>query len=434
MFKWILRTALVALLVGNSAFLLVQIGERRGWFVLGVVDRETQRFRQVLDVVRRVYVDPAAATPEKLTDSALAEMVHSLDPHSEYLNRRDYGKVKSDLKSEFGGIGVQIELRDDKVVVIAPIAGTPGDRAGILRGDRILKVDGQELVAPVLRSAVDRLRGAPGTKVRLALERPAVAKPVELELVRELIKVETIRAVTMVAPDIGYIQLTQFTERTAGEFRAALARLEAAGLRALVIDLRNNPGGLLDAAVDVLSPFFRAGELAVYTQGRDAASRRELKAAGGDRERRYPIAVLVNSGSASAAEIVTGALHDTHRAVVIGERTFGKGSVQTLVPLAGGEALRLTTAKYYTPGGQVIHGHGIAPDVELPISAEDDRKIGIQRLRADLTDRTAFKERFDFDPIPDRQLEAAIDVLHGVLAFAPPAPRAPAQLASQSQP
>lgn len=434
MFKWILRIALVVLLVGNTAFLVVQIGERRGWLRLGVIDRETQRFRQVVDVVRKVYVDPAAATPEKLTDSALVEMVRALDPHSEFLSRRDYVKVQSDLKSEFGGIGVQIELRDDKVVVIAPIAGTPGDRAGILRGDRIVKVDNQVLAAPVLRSAVDRLRGAPGTKVRLALERPAVAKLVELELVRELIKVETIRAVSMVAPDIGYIQLTQFTERTAGEFRGSLARLEAAGLRALVIDLRNNPGGLLGAAVEVLDPFFRKGELAVYTQGRDASSRRELKASGSDRERHYPIAVLVNSGSASAAEIVTGALHDTHRAVVIGERTFGKGSVQTLLPLAGGEALRLTTAKYYTPGGQVIHGHGIAPDVDLPISAEDDRKLGIQRLRNDLTEATAFKERFDFEPIADRQLEAAIDVLHGVLAFAAMSPSAPAQLASHSQP
>ena len=418
MFKWILRTALVVLLVGNSAFLVVQVGERHGWFALSAADRETQRFGHVVDVVQHYYVDPAAATPEKLTDSALAEMVRSLDPHSEFLNRRDYAKVQSDLKSEFGGIGVQIELREEKVVVVAPIAGTPGDRAGILRGDRILKVDGSDLAPPVLHNAIDRLRGAPGTKVSLALERASVAHPLELELVRELIKVETIRSVSMVAPDIGYIQITQFTERTAEEFRAALARLEGSGLRALVIDLRNNPGGLLGAAVEVLSPFFRDGELAVYTQGRDAASRRELHASGTDHERHYPIAVLVNSGSASAAEIVTGALHDTHRAVVIGERTFGKGSVQTLLPLAAGEALRLTTAKYYTPGGQVIHGHGIAPDVELPISAEDDRKLGIQRLRDDLTDRAAFKARFDFEPIPDRQLEAAIDVLHGVLVFA----------------
>ena len=434
MFKRILRIALVVLLLGNAAFLVVQVGEHRGWFGFGSAERQTQRFRQVLEVVQQLYVDPAAATPEKLTDSALTEMVHALDPHSEFLTRRDYTKVQSDLKSEFGGIGVQIELLEDKVVVVAPIAGTPGDRAGILRGDRIVKVDGRALEAPLLRNAIDRLRGAPGTNVGLALERSSLAHPVELELVRELIKVDTIRAVSMVAPDIGYIQITQFTERTAAEFKESLARLEGSGLRSLVIDLRNNPGGLLSAAVEVLSPFFRDGELAVYTQGRDAGSRRDLKAKGSGRERRYPIAVLVNSGSASAAEIVTGALHDTHRAVVIGERTFGKGSVQTLLPLADGEALRLTTAKYYTPGGQVIHGHGIAPDVELAISAEDDRKLGIQRLRGDLTDRAAFKERFDFEPIADRQLEAAIDVLHGVLVFAPSPTLSPAQLASHTLP
>jgi len=434
MFKRILRIALVVLLAGNAAFLVVHLGERRGWFVLDGADRQSRRFRQTLEVVRRLYVDPAAATPEKLTDSALAEMVHALDPHSEYLNRREYAKVQDDLKSEFGGIGVQIELRDDQVVVIAPIAGTPGDRAGILRGDRITRVDGRDLEAPVLRSAVDRLRGAPGSKVALTLTRAGAAQPLELELVREIIKVETIRTASLVAPDIGYIQITQFTERTAEEFKEALLRLEGQGIRALVLDLRNNPGGLLGAAVDVLSPFFREGELAVYTQGRDAGSRRELHARGTDHLRQYPIAVLVNSGSASAAEIVTGALHDTHRAVVVGERTFGKGSVQTLIPLGAGEALRLTTAKYYTPGGQVIHGHGIAPDVELPMSAEDDRKLGIQRLRSDLAAPAAFKDRFDFAPIADRQLEAAIDVLHGVLALVAEVPAVQPELASLPRP
>lgn len=436
MFKRILQAILVTLLVANTAMFTMLLGERWGWWPQDETAAQLERFRRVLDAVGTRYVDPAAATPEKLTTSAISEMVRRLDTHSEFLDGKEYAKVQSDLKSEFGGIGVQIELRDDRVVVIAPIAGTPGDRAGVLRGDRIVKVDGRELEAPVLRNAVDRLRGKPGTKVRIGLERLAggAVRELELELEREVIKIETIRAVSTPAPGIGYIQLTQFTERTAGEFRAALTQLEGRGIRALVLDLRNNPGGLLGAAVDVLSPFFRDGELAVYTQGRDAASRRELKAGGGDRERPYPIAVLVNSGSASAAEIVTGALHDTHRAVVIGERTFGKGSVQTLLPLGGGAALRLTTAKYYTPGGQVIHGHGIAPDVELPISAEDDRKLGIQRLRADLTDRTAFKERFDFEPIPDRQLEAAIDVLHGVLAFPLPASRAPEPLTSQPRP
>ncbi len=417
MFKRILQTATAVLLLGNTVLLVLLLGERHGWFPRSEAARQAERFRQVLAVVGARYYDPAAAAPAKLTGDALQTMVRDLDPHSEYLDRRSYTKVQDDLRSEFGGIGVQIELRDEKVVVIAPIAGTPGERAGILRGDRIVAVDGRPLEAPVLRNAVDRMRGQPGTSVRVGLERGDEARPVEVEIVREIIKVETIRGVSMVAPGIGYIQLTQFTERTGEEFREALGSLESQGLEALVLDLRNNPGGLLGAAVAVLDPFFRAGELAVYTEGREPGSRSELHAAGGARQRDYPIAVIVNSGSASAAEIVTGALHDTRRAVVVGERTFGKGSVQTLLPLPGGDALRLTTARYFTPGGQVIHGNGIAPDVDLPVSADDDRKLGIQRLREDLGDAAEFKARFGFEPIPDRQLEAAVDVLRGLLVF-----------------
>jgi carboxyl-terminal processing protease len=419
MFKRILHVGLVVLLIGNTALLALLYGERYGWLAGRDSAAQARRFRQVVDAVTARYVDPTAATPEKLTTSALDEMVRRLDPHSEFLEAKEYANVQGDLRSEFGGIGVQIELRDEKVVVIAPIAGTPGERAGILRGDRIAKVDGQELTSPVMRNAVERLRGKPGTKVQVGLERRenGTTRELAFEIVREIIKVDTIRATSMAAPGIGYIQLTQFTERTAEEFKAALATLEGKGMEALVVDLRNNPGGLLTSAVDVLAPFFRDGELAVYTQGREASSRSELHTHGADKARHYPIAVLVNSGSASAAEIVTGALHDTHRAVVLGERTFGKGSVQTLIPLDGGEALRLTTARYFTPGGQVIHGKGIEPDLSLPVSAEDDRKLGIQRLRDDFTTPEEFKARFEFEPIADRQLEAALDVLRGVLVY-----------------
>ena len=419
MLKRILQTAMFALLLCNAALFVQLAGEHWGWFESKDTAAQVRRFRRAIEVVGDRYVDPTVSTPEKLTTGAIAEMVRRLDPHSEFLDRKEYARVQSDLKSEFGGIGVQIELRDDNVVVIAPIAGTPGDRAGILRGDRIVKVDGMRLEPPVMRSAVDRLRGKPGTVVRVGLERATATgvRELELELAREIIKVETIRSASMAAPGIGYIQITQFTERTGDEFLAALIRLEGQGLRALVIDLRNNPGGLLVSAVDMLSPFFNDGELAVYTQGRDAASRSELRTSGVDKPRGYPIAVLVNSGSASAAEIVTGALRDTHRAVVIGERTFGKGSVQSLLQLGDGEAIRLTTARYFTPGGRVIHGKGIEPDVPLAVSAEDDRKLGIQRLRDDVGSAVEFKARFDFEPIPDRQLAAALDVLRGLLAM-----------------
>lgn len=424
MFKRILHVGLVALLFANTALLALLWGQRLGWLTNREGEAQLRRFREAVGTVSASYYDPAAATPDKLTTSALEEMVHRLDPHSEYLDAKDYRALQRDLRSEFGGIGVQIELRNEQVTVIAPIAGTPGERAGILRGDRIVKVDGQELASPVVRCAVERLRGKPGTTVRVGLLRGGAEHPreLELELTREIIKVDTIRATSMVAPGIGYIQITQFTERTGTEFREALGRLEGRGMTALVLDLRNNPGGLLTSAVDVLTPFFRDGELAVYTQGRNTGDRTELRTHGPDTPRAYPIAVLVNSGSASAAEIVTGALRDTHRAVVIGERTFGKGSVQTILPLSDGAALRLTTARYFTPGGRVIHGKGIEPDVSLPVSAEDDRKLGIQRLRDDITSPEEFKARFEFEPIADRQLEAALDVIHGLLAFGGGAP------------
>jgi carboxyl-terminal processing protease len=415
MFKRIIQVGLVVVLCANTVLLVMIVGDRLNWWSTPGTAAQARRFQYALDMVVARHYDAAAADPEKLTTEALGSMVRALDPHSEFLDNKEYDKVQADLRSEFGGIGVQIELKDDKVVVIAPIAGTPGDQAGILRGDRIAKVDGVALVSPVLRSAVDRLRGKPGTKVRVGLVRQN--REFEVELVREIIKVETIRSASFLTPGIGYIQITQFTERTGADFRQALEKLEGQAMRALVLDLRNNPGGLLSAAVEVLDPFFREGELAVYTQGRTAASRSELHAHGASKSRGYPIAVLVNSGSASAAEIVTGALHDTRRAVVVGERTFGKGSVQTLLQLPAGEALRLTTARYFTPGGQVIHGHGIEPDVVLPVSAEDDRKLGLQRLRDDLTSPEEFKQRFDFEPIADRQQQAALDVLRGLLAF-----------------
>jgi carboxyl-terminal processing protease len=196
-----------------------------------------------------------------------------------------------------------------------------------------------------------------------------------------------------------------------------------------VLDLRNNPGGLLNVAVEVAQPFFNHGELVVYTQGRTAESRQDYTAQGDATRRDYPIAVLVNSGSASASEVVTGALRDTERAVVIGERTFGKGSVQTILPLRNGDALRLTTARYYTPGGKVIHEVGISPDIELPVSVEDEGKLIVQRLRRDYEDAAEFNERFGFDPIEDKQLLAATDMLRGVLAMSPVRPSAVASAA-----
>ena len=340
----------------------------------------------------------------------------ALDPHSEYLDAADYKELQEDISAEFGGIGVQVELnKAGRVVVIAPVAGTPGDRAGIRRGDEIVSIDGADLIKPAMQDIVTRLRGKPGSKVRLGLHRPSDSKDLALTLTRESIHVESVRDAHVLPDGIGYLQLTQFADHTADEFMKALKQLQAQGMRALIIDERNNPGGLLDTVVDVAGPFFKNGELIVYTQGRNPKDRDEYRADNPAPPLTLPVAVIINAGSASAAEILAGALKDTHRAVIVGERSFGKGSVQSIFKLGNSDGLRLTIARYYTPGGEVIHGHGIAPDVEMVATPEEDRSLALQRDRSDITDPAAFKERFGIELVPDRQLAAAVDVLHATL-------------------
>ncbi|HZL47213.1 MAG TPA: S41 family peptidase [Opitutaceae bacterium] len=381
-------------------------------------DRELSRnvadFRTVLDLVRTNYVDGKEADSDRLTHAALDGMIHSLDPHSEFMRTDAYRELREEMDGRFGGIGIQVELRGGKIVVVAPVADTPGDRAGIRRADEIVKVDGQSTEKLGMDKVVSRLRGQPGTKVAVTLFRPSTKATLDLTLTREIIRVESVRDVRMVGDSIGYIQLTQFSDRTGAEFKRALQQLQSQGAKALILDLRNNPGGLLDAAVAVAEPFFKPGELIVYTQGRSAGSREELRAGPSAGGVEMPIAVLVNSGTASAAEIVAGALKDTGRAVVVGETTFGKGSVQTLFRLRDGEALRLTTAHYYTPSGVIIHEKGIEPQVKVTVSPEDEANVRLQRLRQDLAEPKEFAARFGFEPVEDRPLQAAIDVLKGV--------------------
>jgi carboxyl-terminal processing protease len=375
--------------------------------------RDTAYYRKVLDLVAQNYVYAKDADYDRLTRAALDGMLKSLDPHSEFLGADAYRELREEMDGKFGGIGIQVEQRDNKVIVIAPIADTPGERAGIQRGDQIVKVDGQTIEKLGMDRVVDHLRGRPGTKVSVSIFRPSKKVTIDLTITREVIRVESVRDAHMLGDGIGYIQLVQFTERSGAEFKKALKQLQAEGAKALVLDLRNNPGGLLDAAVDVAEPFFQPGELIVYTQGRTADSRQELRAGSTAGALRLPVAVLVNAGTASAAEVVTGALKDTARAVVVGERTFGKGLVQTVFQLQNGEALRLTTALYYTPGGVSIQEKGIEPQIPVPVSLEDEEKLRLQRLRRDLTDPKEFAARFGFEPIADQPLETAVDVLKG---------------------
>lgn len=386
-----------------------------GWFGNRELDKSTSYVREVLELVNDNYVDDKKSGYDKLTTSALHGMVENLDPHSEFLEARDYREVDEEMKGKFGGIGVSVEMRKGRVVVIAPIAGTPGDRAGILRGDEIVQVDGKGVEkGSTMDTVVDRLRGAPKTKVTVGIYRPSTDKTLSFSLVREVIKVDSVRDVRVISDGVGYLQITEFSEHTGEEFLKALNQLLKMGATSLVLDLRNNPGGLLDAAVEVSEPFFRKNELIVYTQGRKPSDRDEYRAGAGGQPLALPMAVLINAGSASAAEIVAGALKDTGRAVIVGERSYGKGSVQSIFKLKNGEGLRLTTARYYTPSGVSIHEKGIDPQVEVVMTPEEDGRLRVQRSRSDVSNPADFKERFGFAPIQDRQLQAALDVLKGV--------------------
>jgi carboxyl-terminal processing protease len=382
------------------------------------LSRSAGYVKDVMRLVNENYVDDRAATYEKLARTALHGMIETLDPHSEFLEKKDNEEFEEDLTGEFGGVGIQVETRQNRIVVIAPLAGTPSERAGIQRGDEIVSIDGKAVESTGnIDGIVSRLRGKPKTKVLVGLFRPSTQETLNLTLLREIIKIESVRAVHVLPDGIGYVQLTEFSDHTAEQFRRALENMLKQGISSLIIDLRNNPGGLLDAAVEVVEPFFRKKELIVYTKGRKPSDREEFRSESDGVPISLPIAVLINAGSASAAEIVTGALKDTGRAIVVGERSFGKGSVQSVFKLERGEGLRLTTARYYTPGGATIHERGIAPHVEVVMTPEEDNKLARQRARPDITDPVAFKERFGFEPVVDRQLDTAVAMLKGVRLF-----------------
>ena len=389
------------------------------------LEKSSGYVREVLKLVNENYVKVDDAEYSRLTRAALRGILGALDPHSEYMDAKGYKALSEEISSEFGGIGVQLELREGKIVVIAPIAGTPGARAGIRRGDQILRIEDGKLEKPSLDGVVSHLRGKPGTKVTLTFYRPEALKEFTVTLVREKIKVDSVRSVHLMPDGIGYVQLTQFSERTGEEFINALNKLNDEGMRALVIDLRDNPGGLLDAAVEVAEPFFKKGELIVYTQGRRPEDRDEYRAQAPEDPLTIPLVVLINSGTASAAEIVSGALKDTHRAVIVGERSFGKGSVQTIIDLRNGDGMRLTTARYYTPSGVTIHERGVTPDVEVVMTAAEDQNVRLQHSRDDVADPAAFKEEFDVEAVPDRQLAAAQAVLKAALLLENDRPSAP---------
>jgi len=384
-------------------------------------------FTSVLDRVRKEYVDGEKLSYQDLIHGALKGMLSTLDPHSEFMEPVKYDDLKKDTQGEFGGVGIVVSMKDNYLTVVAPMEDTPGFKAGILTGDRIVKIDGKSTEKLSLNETVKRLRGVPDTEVNLTTFRPSSGQFKDYTLVRAKIKVDTVKDINgkrefpLSEDKVGYVRLVQFGEATAADLEDGLRKLEAKGAESLILDLRDNPGGLLDQAVQVCEKFLPADQLVVSTEGRDAKTKSMYHAKRRGRYASLPIVVLVNNGSASASEIVSGCLQDCTalrvcKAIVVGEQTFGKGSVQSILPLQNGSALRLTTAKYYTPSHKVIHEKGITPDIIVPMSDEEMRDILLKRTPGGI-ESLPEKDQERVKNARDPQMERAMDVLKGISLY-----------------
>ena len=392
------------------------------------------------DVFERVKADYVEKPDDsKMIEGAINGMITSLDPHSRYMNDKAWRDMQVTTRGEFGGLGLEVTMEDGVLKVVSPMDETPAARAGILSGDLIVAIDDDQVQGLTLEQAVTKMRGADGTEIRLKIVRKGADKPLDITLKREVIHVKAVRFNTK-AGDIGYIRITSFTEQTTDELRKAIAgiakQVPADKLAGYVVDLRNNPGGLLDQAVSVTSAFLARGEV-VSTRGRQPEETQRFTARGGDLTKGKKLVVLINGGSASAAEIVAGALHDHKRATLIGTRSFGKGSVQTIIPLGNDKgALALTTARYYTPSGVSIQAKGVVPDIEILQDVPDALKGSADikgeasmrgHLSADGTEQMGSQSYVPPDEKDDKALTAAFDLLRGVTVHAnAPAPKAAA--------
>lgn len=390
------------------------------------VYEEIRLMMRVMERVRQDYVDGEKVTYSDLIQAAMKGMLSTLDPHSEFMDARKYTDLKNDTEGAFGGVGIVVGMRDNTLTVVAPMEDSPAYEAGILAGDRIVKIEGRSTEKITLPEAVRKLRGEPGSKVKITVERRTGDQPGEEKehtLTRAIIKVDTVKDLNgrsefpLNDDKIGYVRITQFGEHTTEELRKALDKMDDAGMEGLVIDLRNNPGGLLDQAVKVCDIFLPDDQLIVSTEGRNGRAKgEEYKATGKDEYPDLKIAVLVNKWSASASEIVSGCLQDVKRAYVIGETTFGKGSVQSIMPLSDGTALRLTTAKYYTPSHKVIHEKGITPDSIVSMSAEEEEALFLKRVVGGFESLDE-DQKARVEAVRDVQLDRAMDYLKGQIIY-----------------
>ena len=341
-------------------------------FALSQIDRKDvddlyskiELFSYALTTIQSEYVEKQDA--KNLIYGSLRGMLASLDPHSQFLDPEEYTELKTETQGKFGGLGIEISIRDGLLTVITPIEGTPAWKAGIKAGDRIVKIEDQLTKDLTLGDAVKKLRGKPGSEVNITVLREDEFKLHEFKIVREIITIEDVKDATLLDEKTGYIRLVEFREDSAKEFHEGLAKLKEQGADSLILDLRNNPGGLLNVAIKITEEFLPKGEIIVSTKGRRPSQDVVTKSANTNPDFfDWPMVILINEGSASGSEILAGALKDNKRAVIVGNKSFGKGSVQSVIPLPDGSGLRLTTSKYFTPSGVSIHGKGIIPDVEV---------------------------------------------------------------------
>jgi carboxyl-terminal processing protease len=386
---------------------------------------DIELFTDVLAIIHRGYVEEVDI--RDLIYGGIRGMLATLDPHSSFLTPELYEEMQADTHGEFGGVGIEVTLEEGTLIVVSPIEGTPAQKAGIRARDLIVRINGKSIQDLNLMEAVRLMRGPTGEKLTLSIRREGADNLLEFELVRETIKVNSISGKTL-EPGYGYARITQFQERTASDLKELLSKIRMANkdeLKGLIIDLRNNPGGLLDQAVAVSDLFLKQG-LIVYTEGRDESNQLRFQSTAEGTEPDYPLVLLINEGSASASEIVAGALHDHGRALLLGERTFGKGSVQTIIPLSDHSGLRMTTARYFTPSGTSIQARGIAPDIEVPdLELSESKPKGHYRER-DLENhfeaqgekaKTPDLPQLDSEDKHDFQLMRALDLLKGLEYF-----------------
>jgi carboxyl-terminal processing protease len=377
-------------------------------------------FAKVLQLIRQDYVDSDKIDYRELTYNALRGMLSGLDPHSQFMEPASFKDMQDDTRSRYDGLGLVVSAKDGVLIIVSAMEDTPASKVGLMTGDQILKINGTTTEKMQLSDAIKALKGKPGEGITMTILRPASKEVKDYTMVRSEIKVESVKDAHLLDASvggeykIGYVRIVQFNEPTAEELGRKLDDLQKQGMGALILDLRNNPGGLLNSAVDVCGQFLPPKTVVVYTEGRTPSTfknypTRETSKPRGD----FPIAVLINNGSASGAEIVAGALKDLNRAILVGETTFGKGSVQSVIQLPDGSAVRLTTAKYFTPGKQVIHKHGVTPTIRATLTLDQERALAARRNNEVANP----DDRRDYNDVRDTQLERAVDALKGMMIY-----------------